>query len=153
MARIITTPATFPAAIRRKLRDRQRQLEMLSVGTAHRGLAHAVKLTNDEGLVDLGTYKRGFQVRHVRGVGGELVNTAPYAGIIEHGRRPGAPGPPLEPIYQWVRRKLGIDDRNVAWVIRNAIHRRGLRPRFIMRRTFRQMQGWFREEALKLLSR
>ncbi|MEY2668555.1 MAG: hypothetical protein RJA59_1193, partial [Pseudomonadota bacterium] len=99
-----------------------------------------------EGLVDLGGYKRGFRVAETR-TGPELRNDTPYAAVLEHGRRPMRPGPPVAPIREWAARKLGLSgpelDR-VAWAVRNAIHKRGTRPYKVMFRTQLQMRGWFR---------
>lgn len=117
-----------------------------ALDTCHRGVAEAVRLTNDAGLVDLETYKRGFQVDPAS-TGPELRNDTPYAPVLEHGRRPGRPGPPVAPIREWAARKLGLSgaelDR-VAWAVRNAIHRRGTKPHKIMFRTQLSMRGWFR---------
>lgn len=136
-------------ALRDHLRGMQAAVDAAALDACHRGLAHAVQLTDAEGLVDLGTYKRGFRV--ASGASGpELRNDTSYASVIEHGRRPGRPGPPLAPILLWVNRKLGVrgpaGDR-LAWAIRNAIHRRGSRPRKILFRTQLLMRGWFRAAA------
>lgn len=152
MPRVRVSPQAFGPALRRRLNEHRRQIEGLALNAAHRGQAYAVNLVDEEGLVDIGEYKRAFSVRRIPR-GAELRNTAPYAGVIEYGRRPNRPGPPFEPIFQWVRRKLGIEDPGVAWAIRNAIHRRGTRPRFILRRTHRRMLEWFRADVRKLLSR
>lgn len=134
------------AALRAHLRGSVAAVQAAALDACHRGVAHAVQLTDAEGLVDLGSYKRGFQV--AQGTAGpELRNNTPYAAVIEHGRRPGRPGPPLAPILLWVNRKLGVrgpDGDRLAWAIRNAIHRRGTRPRKIMFRTQLLMRGWFR---------
>lgn len=54
--------------------------------------------------VDRGTYRRGFSCEDVPG-GVVFYNFAPHAGIIEDGRRPGARMPPLQVIFDWVKRK------------------------------------------------
>src|SRR5689334_12091271 len=54
--------------------------------------------------VDRGTYRRSFRYDDIpRGIA--LANSAPYASVIEHGRRPGARQPPTSAIADWVRRK------------------------------------------------
>lgn len=134
-------------ALKAHMRARQRDLEAAALETCHRGVAEAVRLTDEEDLVDLGAYKAGFRV--ARGATGpELRNDTPYAAVIEWGRRPNRPGPPVSPIREWVRRKLGLEGaelERVAWKIREAIHRKGTRPRFIMTRVQKSMRGWFRE--------
>lgn len=133
-------------ALRAHARGMTAQVQAAALDTCNRGVAHAVQLTDAEGLVDLGGYKRGFRVA-MNTTGPELRNDTPYAAVIEHGRRPMRPGPPVAPIRQWAARKLGLSgaelDR-VAWAIRNAIHKRGTRPRKIMFRTQILMRGWFR---------
>lgn len=54
--------------------------------------------------VDRGTYRRSFAADDVPG-GVVFYNFAPHAAIIEEGRRPGAKMPPLQVIFDWVRRK------------------------------------------------
>lgn len=81
-----------------------------------------------------------------RGKSPQLRNDTPYAGVIEHGRRPNRPGPPLAPIVDWVRRKmLGMkrpgkrpsattvhweaEIESIAWAIKQATHSsQGLGP-------------------------
>lgn len=54
--------------------------------------------------VDRATYKRSFRFDDIPG-GAVAYNFAPYASVIELGRRPGARMPPLELILAWVKRK------------------------------------------------
>jgi hypothetical protein len=121
---------------------------LLEVG--QRVTTEAVRITNARGLVDLGAYKIGWQTGgalRATPSGVEVVNDAPYAGVIEWGRRPGRPGPPLAPIREWVARKLArtgkvrpeqgetLDDAidRVAMLIRNKLHARGSKPRYVLR--------------------
>jgi hypothetical protein len=119
--------------------------EAAALEAAHAGVAGAIAATDEAGLVDLGTFKRGWDARPIPG-GAELFNDAPHAAAIEYGRRPGRPGPPLTPILAWVRRQLvgrstggrpplaDEDAVGVAWLIQRRIHARGSPPRFILRR-------------------
>ena len=162
MPTIELTPQQLSAALRAHLEADLRRLTPISFDVCHRGLAHAVGLTNAKKLVDRGMYKMGFRVAPVpppapgAPVTGSLRNDTPYANVIEWGRRPMRPGPPLEPILGWVRRKLGLDgpeaDR-AAFAIRRAIHRRGLPPHHIMRQTRDLMTQWFRLEVERSLGR
>jgi hypothetical protein len=54
--------------------------------------------------VDRGTYRRSFKAQKVAG-GAVFYNSAPYASIIELGRRKGAKMPPIDVILAWVKRK------------------------------------------------
>ena len=85
---------------------------------AHAVLAKALAGTNKAKAVHLGAFKLGWRV--VEGPdGADVVNDVLYAGVIELGRRPGRPGPPLEPIVEWVRRKLFADQSRRSGVARS----------------------------------
>jgi hypothetical protein len=155
MARIVVTMERFPAALQRSLQDRRRLVaKVVALEICHRALNWAVRLVNAERIVDTGFYKKSFFVRSTRN-GAELVNTAPYAGVIEHGRRPRATMPPLDAIVEWVRRKLrftgGKRPRKfreqeaiaLAELIRWKIYHRGIPPKHIFRRTHKQIKGWW----------
>lgn len=143
----------LPQVLRQHFVDRVESLRRASVEVAHRGQAEAVAIANREGLVHLGAYKRGFRVVP-RPSGAELRNDAPHAMTIEWGRRPRRPGPPIEPIREWVRLKLGKSGRELeaaAWAIRHHIHEKGSPPKFIMKRVYQQMRGWYRDEVERRL--
>lgn len=207
MAWIETTAAGFEAMILQQLRGDTETLKVAALETAQRGLYRAVRATNAAGSVDRGQFKRSWRAVRTE-EGAELRNDAPYAGVIEYGRRPGRPGPPLAPIYEWVQRKLrgqikaqfrvvraislssalnmadkdaatreerrhfraqarasvkkafGSGDRAVdaaAWgiamAIRDKIHSRGTKPRFILRGVARVMGSDFEQAALRQLRR
>lgn len=74
-------------------------------------------------------------------VSGVVQSTAPYAVVMEEGRRPGAAMPPHRPLRRWVelmvrRGKMAITGSidSVTFLIRRAIARRGLPPRRFMAR-------------------
>jgi hypothetical protein len=163
MATIEVTAKSFEAAIRKHLeRDRERMIAA-TYEVAHRGQAYAVQITNEAGLVYLGEYKRKFSViagaARVGGAAKErgpamLVNATRYAGVIEWGRRPDRPGPPVEPIRQWVATKLGLSGdelERATFLIRRHIHRHGSKPHRIMFRTYQQMRIWFKHEVERQL--
>jgi len=121
------------------------------------GEALAVKRTNEVGAVDQGQFRLAWNHR-ARRDGAELRNDAPYAAVIERGRRPGRPGPPLAPIFAWVNRKLvpngQVDPKAafaVAMGIKRAIHIRGTKPRWILRDTMRLIKPAFQREAVRRL--
>lgn len=142
--------------LRSKLEGAYDQVELAAVEAVTWGEARAVALTNEHGLVDLGQYKRGWLSGPIPG-GGELVNGTPHAPVIEYGRRPGRPGPPFAPIFEWVLRKLDVTDeddaRAIAWAIRNKIHLNGSAPHGILAQTYDEMRGVFRKEAQRRMKR
>lgn len=98
---------------------------------------------------DTGNYKRSWKVVPTED-GANVFNDAPYASVIEDGRRVGARQPPLSAIEAWARRKLYSDSGKgklgpkltpkrrasmaaaAAFPIARAIARRGLKPRGVM---------------------
>lgn len=64
----------------------------------------------------------------------KIVYSAPYASYIEYGTMPHFP--PIEPIHQWVLRKLGEKDpaaKNIAWSIAKKISEEGTTPKPFIR--------------------
>lgn len=105
---ITVTAAGFPAALEMRLRQDTALVERVALEMAQRSLADAVKETNAADAVDQGLYKLAWSARRVP-KGAAVDNTAPYAAVLEYGRRPGRPGPPLQPIIAWVNRKMRGD--------------------------------------------
>lgn len=158
MPSVVVTPEQWASAIEAHLMRDLKMLPPVTMEVCHRGQAHVVGLTNQKRLVDRGRYKAGFRVAPMPGnpITSQLRNDTPYANVIEWGRRPMRPGPPLEPILGWVRRKLGLkgnEAKSAAWAIREAIHRRGLRPHHLMRQTRDLMRTWFQQEVERRLGR
>lgn len=119
--------------------------------TAYRGLHFAIQTTKSERRIDIGTYLRGFRVLDTT-----LRNDAPDARFVEYGKVAGSPGPPLYKIKAWAMRKLGLVGKELdtaAWRIRNAIQRRGIKPGYVLKRTYRQMNNWIVQETEKRLRR
>lgn len=159
MATKVITAKQFPGIIQKRLKADVALLQRAALGAVKHGEAQAVILTTQRGLVDRGTFRRGWESGRTED-GAYLRNDAPYSGTIEHGRRPGAPGPPFEPILEWVERKLVGNGElepeeayHVAWAIRNAIHHNGTPPSFILRDVTDLIAGYFRAEAMRLLKR
>lgn len=103
--------------------------------------------------VDRGTYRRSFQYEDIEG-GATVYNSAPYAAVIEYGRRKGAKGPPLKVLMEWVVRKKLVaggrkanqsDVRGVAWLIQRAIKRRGIPGRHVLGIASRNIQADVRQ--------
>lgn len=64
----------------------------------------------------------------------------PYGPVLEWGRDPGK-APPFEPIYEWVKKKVGFyqdiktdeDARRIAWAIVTKIKQEGVKGRYFFR--------------------
>lgn len=168
MPTVITTARGFPGEVRRQHERIARKIVVATHEIAHRGLVEAVRITNAEGIVDTGAYKRAFRVddnqkrrstdglrdMRFRKMPAMLINDAPHAAVIEHGRRPGAKPPPLAPIVRWVERKLGIPapaSLRVARSVQMAIARRGMKPRKVMFRAYQHMQKLWPAKYLQIL--
>lgn len=99
--------------------------------------------------VDRGTYRRSFQAEDTPD-GVLFGNVSPHAGLIEEGRRAGAPMPPLAPIAAWAqRKKIALRGKSVkrqkaamriAYVIARAIARRGIPGHHIMAKVDKQLR-------------
>lgn len=98
--------------------------------------------------VDLGrlrdSIRPGVRLEGQRAVA--LVNAgAPYAAVMERGRRRGARMPPVAALVPWVRRKLGIADRrkarSVAFVVARKIRQRGLKARRFLERGLKSVRA------------
>lgn len=149
------------AELRVAAEEAHRQLLDSVHEAAMMGLAFAVQETDRKKAVDAGQYKRSWQARRMVG-GAELYNDAPYAGVIEYGRRPNSTPPPYAVILKWVRRKNltptpkpGRGRRraatrrskaelqaSLAWAIRASIAKRGIKGRFLLRATERRLPGY-----------
>jgi hypothetical protein len=85
----------------------------------------------------------GGQVKHegpgsIVGRVGSSLNEV-YPAVMEFGRRPGAAGPPSNALERWAHLVLG--DVRLAFVVARAIHRRGIRGRFFMRKGAQAAEG------------
>jgi len=153
--------------LRRRLREDTELVRAVALEVALKAEGAAVRATNNSGLVDQGQFKASWVHRSIP-KGAEVGNTAPHASTLEHGRRPGRPGPPFAPIREWVARKLvpegkvtgpdgspptEADIDQAAWAIRNAIHIRGSKPHLLLKGLEPRIARWFRREARRRLRR
>jgi len=145
--------------LRRALKGFEEAVIDAAVETVARGEGLAVAKTNKLDAVDQGVYKNSWKHRRIVD-GGELRNDTPYAAVIEWGRRPNRPGPPFDPIFEWVQRKLvgrgevaPEDADATASMIAAHIHHHGTKPRFILRDTFLVMRKRFPKEIRRQLKR
>jgi hypothetical protein len=71
-----------------------------------------------------GSYKFDMRGSNLSAIQGRVYSDLPSAETLEVGRRPGRM-PPVDVIYAWARRKLGISDFGIAFAIARAIGRDG----------------------------
>lgn len=159
MAERVITAEQWGKVLQDRINADTELLSKAALGAVLRGVAEASKMTVKEGLVDRGSFLKAWEAGQ-DGRDAYLRNSAPYAGVLEYGRRPGAPGPPFEPILEWVERKLVGNGEiepeeavDIAWAIRNKIHHDGSPPHFILRDVSGKLRGYLRKEALRLLRR
>ena len=65
----------------------------------------------------------------------ELVFPVSYASVVNYGRQANSQMPPPASLYNWVRRKLGVpekDVKRVAYAIAKSIASRGIDPTFFL---------------------
>lgn len=138
-------PQDIGARLRQHFEEHIQLFRNAAYNAAMRGVSHAVQLARDEDLVFEGLYRQSFHARRTAD-GAVMINDAPYAHVIEYGRRPMQPGPPFDPIRKWVAVKLQVPEEEldrVAWLVQRKIHVKGTRPRFIMKRTHEMMRRWY----------
>lgn len=149
----------FPRVLQAHLKRDFETAKAVALDTALWGEREATRLTNDRHLIYLHHFKLAWTGGSKREpFGASLRNNVPYAAVIEHGRRPKRPGPPLEPIREWVRVKLvgngKVDPKDldrVAFLVRQAIHHRGTPPRHVLRDTVRGMKIKLRKDIVAKL--
>ncbi len=102
---VIDGPGQFSRAIMERLRKDTALVQAAALDACLGGVRDAVALTTKARAVDQGLFRSSWSASPVPR-GAMLENTAPYAAVLEYGRRPNRPGPPLQPIIEWVGRKL-----------------------------------------------
>jgi hypothetical protein len=167
----IYLPSQVPAVLRRQGDALKAAVVKGLRRGAQRGLAEiAQRIANGKPFapVNTGQYRRSWRVETTK-TGATLGSDAPYAGVIELGRRPGQAGPPIGPIREWVYRKFRVAKKwrggriksaeraheqydeieRMAWAIRNAIHKKGTAPRHIMTGALRRLGGLAEQEIAR----
>lgn len=162
MAGKTVSPGGFAAALRRLAKDIPAGVEraMDDAALELRGslVQDAIASTSPQ-PVDRAQYKGGWRKRRVKG-GAIVYNATKQALWIERGRGPGPV--PLKPILAWVKRKgLGgattgrkglrrgkggrfIEDPgtlNLARAIQQKIMKRGIKPRWVLRRAVLELRA------------
>ncbi len=114
------------------------------------------------GAVNTGRYLSAWEAapKQQSGSFGVLIQApnsrAPYAAVIEYGRRPGSRPPPVEPIARWAQRRLRLpyeQAKGIAFGIARSIGRRGLKGRRVLTGTptVKKFRKAMQEEMLKAL--
>jgi bacteriophage HK97-gp10 putative tail-component len=111
--------------------------------------------------INTGEYARSWQAKKLDN-GAVIFNDAPYAAIIENGRRPGSRPPPSDVIFKWLEQKLRGQVKNrrdrvkaakgMAFVIARAIGKRGLPAHRVMARTRVRLNRLVQAEVAGVLS-
>ncbi len=71
-----------------------------------------------------GSYVSDLRGTNLHSIQGRVYSPLVSANVLEEGRKPGRQ-PPVDVIYAWARRKLGISDMGIAFAIARAIGREG----------------------------
>ena len=121
---------------------------------AQRTVAEVSQRAQDEiGDDGTGEYAAGFESLPIDD-GYEVRNPVPYSGVVEMGRRPKRPGPPLEPILVWLARKhpeLTEDELYAAAsYVRDQIHIFGTRPKRFLGNTIDEHWEQWIADAVEL---
>jgi hypothetical protein len=109
---------------------------------ALRGVAILQRKTQNADAFDTGRYQRAWKQR-VSNTEVRFWNEAPYAIIIERGRRPGATPPPVKALIPWVKRKLGVstaEAKGVAYVVARSIGRKGTKGKKVLIRAMSELR-------------
>ena len=131
---------------------------------AHFGRALLVRQTDQLGKVDQGQFRNSWRVAKEGApptAGGfqdyQIVNDAPYAGIIERGARPHPVSPEgIEALTHWARRKLGLsldEAAGVAHAIAWKLRRHGQRPTWLVRESLPELGRMLRTSTEAKLRR
>jgi len=117
-------------------------------GTAGQGLY---------GAVNTGQYKRSWKYTDTA-EGGKVFNNAPYAPIIEYGRRPGKGISQVGQIAvaTWAMRRLGVDyskAKGIAYCLSQKYKRVGLKGRYVLRDSLPEIETVINTEVKNQIDR
>ncbi len=136
----------------------KRAVAAMKIGMAAGGQRAVMALqrrTDELKAVDTATYKRDWKMEKLEN-GVRIFNQAPYAAVIEWGRRVGATPPPASALVPWVKRKLGVADdkaRSAAFLVAQAIQRNGIKGKYILTNLNPTISKWIQEEMIDALKR
>lgn len=133
---MVRLPRTMSKNLAKEMERATKQIAKVLLATANQQTASA-------GIKDTGLYAKSWKVVEF-GRSAQLVNTAPYAGVIEVGAVYRGKGPPVSKIIPWVRRKLpGVlpqERKRVAFAVARKIKRTGLPGYLILQNTLEAAQ-------------
>jgi len=104
-------------------------------------------------VMDTGYYLRAWESSSTAD-GARVYNVSPYAGVIEHGRRPGARMPPVQVIARWLQRARGLSRKEAeaaAFPVARAIAARGIAGKQVMTKALPQLMAAVEAEVLREL--
>jgi len=136
------------AAKRGALRGALRAVSTLVIATGQASPANPGN-KGQGGAVNTGHYKRSWKAERMSD-GARVHNTAPYASVIESGRRAGSAFPPIKLIERWAQRRLGLSPKEAkaaAFPIARAIAKRGLKGRKVMEKALPKIEQDFLVEV------
>ena len=83
-----------------------------------------------------------------------VYNVAPYAGVVEYGRRPGGRMPPVRPIARWAERKFGIpyeEALGISFGIAKKIQKAGIPGKHVLTDALPTLSRAFEQEIQREL--
>lgn len=119
--------------------------------------AHGTAGQGIYGAVNTGQYKRSWKFQELPD-GGKLFNNAPYAPIIEYGRRPGKGISQVGQIAvaTWAMRRLGVDysqAKGIAFCLSRKYKRVGLKGRYVLRDSLPEIETAINAEVKTQIDR
>lgn len=155
--------------VRIKAKDFAKDLKRRTLAT-NRAVADGMRLGAEraKGILirrtptDTGRMRNSWKVRSTGARRGglreyELINDAPYAGVIEHGARPHSVNREgVAAITAWARRKFPSANeqqlRGIVWGIVNNLKRKGQRPTFFVRDSRKDIASAVKSEVDRRIS-
>lgn len=152
-------PRVLRALVQTDVEAAVRAARLTAFVDAHRWIEWSIRSTDSKRRpVDTGDYRRAWAAEPTP-AGAIFYSTASpavKAGVIERGRRAGK-GIPLEPLAEWVRRRLHVRDRanarSIAFLISRKHRREGRKGLGVMKRAHPKIAEAFRQNLLKELRR
>jgi hypothetical protein len=127
------------------------------LSAAMRAQSVVVTATTQKKKVNTGFYRLAWKAERVSGASAVRVyNQAPYAGVIEYGRRPGARMPPVEPLARWAQRKLALpypQARSIGFAIARSIQKKGIPASNVLGGAIPKLEKAFVQEVKRELDR
>lgn len=152
MPTIVVNVNQLPERLKFHVRAVERDLIHLARHVVRRGRTMARAISYSEDIIASRRYVNSFVVNTTYN-GASLSNTAPYADVIEFGRRPGATPPPIAAIERWMAWKEWVPDRRAAALIASKIGHDGIPPKRVLGRVAARLGPMYVRVAEKWLRR